>query len=94
MVKEQYRETDVIRKIAKISFGIESPHEIQQQAHIQIVSEKLYLENSSGNQDSSRTPVQYGMLDRKMGMSVKDATERLGQMIRDRTSRIRLVTNL
>jgi len=34
MVKEQYRETDVIRKIAKVSFGVESAQQIQQQAHI------------------------------------------------------------
>ncbi|EFX63814.1 hypothetical protein DAPPUDRAFT_66718, partial [Daphnia pulex] len=73
MSKEQYRDTDVIRKIAKVSFGIESPQQIQQNSHIQIVSEKLYLENSSSNQDSSRTPVPNGMLDRKMGTSVKDA---------------------
>lgn len=67
MVKEQYRETDVIRKIARVSFGIESPQQIQQQAHIQIVAQNLY------NRDASRTPMQYGMLDRRMGMSVKDA---------------------
>lgn len=67
MVKEQYRETDVVRKIAQVSFGIESPQEIQQQAHIQVVCQNLY------NRDAARTPVLYGMLDRRMGMSVKDA---------------------
>nr|SVE79940.1 EOG090X00FC [Daphnia magna] len=52
---------------ARVSFGIESPQQIQQQAHIQVVAQNLY------NRDSSRTPTQYGMLDRRMGMSVKDA---------------------
>ena len=45
---------------ARVSFGIESPQQIQQQSHIQVVAQNLY------NQGSSRTPVQYGMLDRRM----------------------------
>lgn len=60
--------TDVIRKISKVSFGVESAQQIQQQAHIHVVAKNLY------NQDAQRTPVPYGMLDRRMGMSVKDAT--------------------
>ena len=50
---------------AKVSFGIESAQEIQQQAHIQVVAQNLY------NRDASRTPVVYGMLDRRMVCSPK-----------------------
>ena len=45
---------------AKVSFGMESSHQIQQQAHIQVVAKNLY------NQDAQRTPIAYGMLDRRM----------------------------
>lgn len=43
-----------------MSFGVESPQQIQQQAHIQVVAQNLY------NRDAARTPVLYGMLDRRM----------------------------
>jgi len=67
MVKELYRETDVIRKISKVCFGVASSQQIQQQAHIQVVAQKIY------NEGPQRTPFPWGMLDRHMGMSVKDA---------------------
>ena len=41
-------------------FGVDSPQQIQQQAHIHIVAKNLY------SQDTQRTPVQYGVLDRRM----------------------------
>ncbi|XP_012276667.1 DNA-directed RNA polymerase III subunit RPC1 [Orussus abietinus] len=62
MVKEQFRETDVARKISHVSFGVDSRHNMERQAHIHVVAKNLYT------QDSQRTPVQYGVLDRRMGI--------------------------
>ncbi|XP_049812819.1 DNA-directed RNA polymerase III subunit RPC1 [Schistocerca nitens] len=67
MVKEQYRETNLARKISHVSFGVDSCHQIQQQAHLHVVAKNLY------SQDPQRTPVQYGVLDRRMGVNQKDA---------------------
>ncbi|XP_034935802.1 DNA-directed RNA polymerase III subunit RPC1 [Chelonus insularis] len=61
MVKEQYRETDIARKISHVSFGVDSRHNIERQAHIHVVAKNLY------SQDSQHTPVPYGVLDRRMG---------------------------
>ncbi|CAH1795117.1 unnamed protein product [Owenia fusiformis] len=66
MVKEQFRETDLAKKISHVTFGMFSPEQMQKQAHIQVVSKNLY------NQDGSRKPIPYGMLDHKMGTSEKD----------------------
>ena len=41
-----------------VQFGIDSPEEIQQEAHIRIVSKNLY--------NDGRQPVPYGVLDRQM----------------------------
>ena len=41
-------------------FGVDSPQQIQQQAHIHVVAKNLY------SQDTQRSPVQYGVLDRRM----------------------------
>ncbi|EAT37385.1 AAEL010617-PA [Aedes aegypti] len=68
MPKEQFREADVIKKISHVSFGIDSAELIQQEAHLHVVAKNLY------NQDANRTPVTYGVLDRRMGVSQKDAT--------------------
>lgn len=51
-----------------VSFGIDSAELIQQEAHLHVVAKNLY------NQDANRTPVTYGVLDRRMGVSQKDAT--------------------
>ncbi|KDR18934.1 DNA-directed RNA polymerase III subunit RPC1 isoform X1 [Zootermopsis nevadensis] len=67
MVKEQYRETNLARKISHVCFGVDSTHQIQQQAHIHVVAKNLY------SQDTQRTPVPYGVLDRRMGTNQKDA---------------------
>uniref|UniRef100_A0A146LPV0 DNA-directed RNA polymerase subunit n=1 Tax=Lygus hesperus TaxID=30085 RepID=A0A146LPV0_LYGHE len=67
MVKELYRETAVARKISHVSFGLDGPHAMQQQAHLHVVAKNLYA------QDSNRVPVQYGVLDRRMGTNQKDA---------------------
>ncbi|XP_043579114.1 DNA-directed RNA polymerase III subunit RPC1 isoform X2 [Bombus pyrosoma] len=61
MVKEQFRETDVARKISHVSFGVDSRHNMERQAHLHVVAKNLY------NQDVEHTPVPYGVLDRKMG---------------------------
>ncbi|KAG7257106.1 hypothetical protein CRUP_002887 [Coryphaenoides rupestris] len=66
MVKEQFRETDVAKKISHICFGIKSAEQMRQQAHIQVVSKNLY------SQDSKHTPLAYGVLDHRMGTSEKD----------------------
>ncbi|KAF3423619.1 hypothetical protein E2986_12478 [Frieseomelitta varia] len=61
MVKEQFRETDVARKISHVSFGVDSRHNMERQAHIHVVAKNLY------NQDVEHTPVPYGVLDKRMG---------------------------
>ncbi|KAM9558342.1 DNA-directed RNA polymerase III subunit RPC1 isoform 1-T1 [Salvelinus alpinus] len=66
MVKEQFRETDVAKKISHICFGMKSAEQMRQQAHIQVVSKNLY------SQDTSHTPLPYGVLDHRMGTSEKD----------------------
>ncbi|XP_064369892.1 DNA-directed RNA polymerase III subunit RPC1 isoform X2 [Dromaius novaehollandiae] len=66
MVKEQFRETDVAKKISHICFGMKSAEEMRQQAHIQVVSKNLY------SQDNHHSPLQYGVLDHRMGTSEKD----------------------
>ncbi|XP_012859703.2 DNA-directed RNA polymerase III subunit RPC1 [Echinops telfairi] len=66
MVKEQFRETDVAKKISHICFGMKSPEEMRQQAHIQVVSKNLY------SQDNNHAPLPYGVLDHRMGTSEKD----------------------
>lgn len=43
-----------------ISFGVESAESMQQQAIINVVAKNLY------NQDIQRTPVAYGVLDRRL----------------------------
>ncbi|XP_043911596.1 DNA-directed RNA polymerase III subunit RPC1 [Protopterus annectens] len=67
MVKEQFRETDVAKKISHICFGIKSSEQMRQQAHIQVVSKNLY------SQDNSHSPVQYGVLDHRMLRGVMEA---------------------
>uniref|UniRef100_UPI0037E98FD2 DNA-directed RNA polymerase III subunit RPC1 n=1 Tax=Semicossyphus pulcher TaxID=241346 RepID=UPI0037E98FD2 len=66
MVKEQFRETDVAKKISHICFGMKSAEQMRQQAHIQVVSKNLY------SQDTKHTPLSYGVLDHRMGTSEKD----------------------
>lgn len=41
-----------------VQFGMDSPEEIQQEAHIRVVSKNLYSDG--------RIPVSYGVLDRQM----------------------------
>ncbi|KAF2885542.1 hypothetical protein ILUMI_20610 [Ignelater luminosus] len=67
MPKEQYREADVARKISHVTFGVESAESMQQQAQLHVVVKNLY------NQDESRTPVPYGVLDQRMGTNQKDS---------------------
>ncbi|XP_055374770.1 DNA-directed RNA polymerase III subunit RPC1 [Condylostylus longicornis] len=65
MPKEQFREADVIKKISHVQFCIDSPQQIQQESVLRIVSKNLYGPN--------REPIPYGVLDRRMGISMKDA---------------------
>ncbi|XP_047127085.1 DNA-directed RNA polymerase III subunit RPC1 isoform X1 [Hydra vulgaris] len=66
MVKEQYREAAVGKTIGSISFGLFSADQIQQLSTVQCVTKTLY------SQDAARTPVPYGVLDKKLGISGKD----------------------
>lgn len=48
-----------------VQFGMDSPEEIQQEAHIRVVSKNLYSDG--------RQPVAYGVLDRQMVRSKRIA---------------------
>lgn len=67
MPKEQYREADVARKISHVSFGVESAESMQQQAHLHVVAKNLY------NQDVQRSPIPYGVLDKRLGTNAQDS---------------------
>lgn len=66
MVKEQFRETDVVRRITQVCFGMQSAQEMEQCSHLHVVAKNLY------NQDSQRTPKEHGVLDLRMGTSQKE----------------------
>ncbi|XP_065889671.1 DNA-directed RNA polymerase III subunit RPC1-like [Dysidea avara] len=68
MVKEQFHETGIDKKISKMRFTLLSSSEMQRLAHVHVVNKALYL------QDNSREPAVFGVLDRRMGISSKDAT--------------------
>ncbi|XP_029660797.1 DNA-directed RNA polymerase III subunit RPC1 isoform X2 [Formica exsecta] len=63
MVKEQFRETNVASKISHISFEADNMHNMLMQSSVPVITKNLY------NEDVERTPVMYGMLDRRMGIS-------------------------
>lgn len=67
MPKEQYRETDVAKKISHVTFSVDSASDIQQAAHIQVITKNLYT------QEGARQPAPYGVLDRRMGTNQKSA---------------------
>ncbi|CAL1677654.1 unnamed protein product [Lasius platythorax] len=62
MVKEQFRETNVANEISHISFEADNMHNILMQSSVQVISKDLY------NEDVGRTPVNHGVLDRRMGV--------------------------
>ncbi|XP_050732253.1 DNA-directed RNA polymerase III subunit RPC1-like [Eriocheir sinensis] len=66
-MKEQYRETDVVRNIVNIQFGVLSPQDMQQLSHVHVVSSELY-----SNAAATRQPAPHGVLDLMMGTSQKD----------------------
>lgn len=43
-----------------VSFGVDSRHNMERQAHLHVVAKNLY------NQDVEHTPVPYGVLDKRM----------------------------
>uniref|UniRef100_A0A8B9JBA6 DNA-directed RNA polymerase subunit n=1 Tax=Astyanax mexicanus TaxID=7994 RepID=A0A8B9JBA6_ASTMX len=55
-----------VSRESHICFGMKSAEQMRQQAHIQVVSKNLY------SQDTSHTPLSYGVLDHRMGTSEKD----------------------
>lgn len=42
MVKEQFRETDLAKKISHVTFGFMSPEQMQRTSHLQVVNKTLY----------------------------------------------------
>lgn len=60
-MKEQYRETDVVRNILDIQFGVLSAQDMQQLSHAHVVSSELYTSTAG-----SRQPAAHGVLDRRM----------------------------
>lgn len=45
---------------SEVSFGVDSRHNMGKQAHLHVVAKNLYC------QDGNRTPVTYGVLDKRM----------------------------
>ncbi|KAK7603430.1 hypothetical protein V9T40_003429 [Parthenolecanium corni] len=66
MVKEQYRFSEDTKKVSRIKFCVNSHHDIERQALMKVISRELY------SQDPIRTPIQNGVLDRRMGVNQKD----------------------
>ncbi|CAL4127007.1 unnamed protein product, partial [Meganyctiphanes norvegica] len=67
-MKEQYRQTDLVRNITDIQFGVLTAQDMQQLSHAHIVSSDLYTNNAV-----TRMPAEHGVLDKRMGVSQKDA---------------------
>ncbi|KAG0713116.1 DNA-directed RNA polymerase III subunit RPC1 [Chionoecetes opilio] len=66
-MKEQYRETDMVRNIVDIQFGVLSAQDMQQMSHAHVVSSELYSAPAV-----TRQPAPHGVLDLRMGTSQKD----------------------
>lgn len=80
MVKEQFREVDVAKKISHVTFGLMSPNQMQQASHIHVVCNDLY------SQGGGRKPVPHGVLDHRMGTSERDNNcETCGKCLADCT---------
>ena len=65
MVKDLFRESNVSHKISAVCFGMQTPQEMQSAAHLEVVSKNFY------DNGPDRVPVANGVLDNKMGTSVK-----------------------
>ncbi|XP_029638657.1 DNA-directed RNA polymerase III subunit RPC1 isoform X1 [Octopus sinensis] len=80
MVKVQFREADVAKKISHVTFGLMSKNQMQQASHIHVVSKDLYI------QGAIRKPVVHGVLDHRMGTSERDSNcETCGKCLADCT---------
>ena len=42
MVKEQFRETDSVRRISHVCFGMQDAQQVEQYSHLQVVAKNLY----------------------------------------------------
>ncbi|CAB0042436.1 unnamed protein product [Trichogramma brassicae] len=62
MEKEMYRETDRVKKISNVTFGVDSSHRMKLQSHMQVVCHELYTPDD-------HKPLQNGLLDSRMGSS-------------------------
>ena len=58
MVKEQFRETDTVRRISHVCFGMQSALEMEQCANIHVVATNLYNQ-ASQRKSLYRQIVQY-----------------------------------
>jgi DNA-directed RNA polymerase III subunit RPC1 len=67
-MKEQFRDTNVAKKIGHIQFGLFSSESMRRQAHLHVVNNSLY-----SSDDNTHTPTQYGVLDNRMGTGRKGA---------------------
>jgi hypothetical protein len=65
MVKEQFRETNIVNQICAVKFEPFSAKDISKQACIQVVNRNLYL------QDSAHKAVPFGVLDNRMVSSLE-----------------------
>ncbi|KAK6965965.1 DNA-directed RNA polymerase III subunit RPC1 [Biomphalaria glabrata] len=78
MVKEQFRETDLAKKISHVTFGSMSPEQIQRASHLHVVNKTLY------SQDARNKPCPNGVLDHRMGTSEKEnSCETCGKVLAD-----------
>lgn len=64
MRKEIFRDADGSQKISHISFGMMSDEEMQKASHLSVVNRELY-------QGAERSPIPFGVLDRRLGTSSK-----------------------
>ncbi|XP_045464776.1 DNA-directed RNA polymerase III subunit RPC1 [Harmonia axyridis] len=60
MTKDQFRQTNVAKAISAIKFCVESPSDMERQARLEIFQSNMY-------DQGPRTPIPYGVLDRKLG---------------------------
>ena len=63
--KHQYREANVNYKISQIQFCLFSKQQMEQHAHLQVMSDRIY----TGAEEGHKMPATDGVLDRRMGLS-------------------------
>ncbi|XP_044760580.1 DNA-directed RNA polymerase III subunit RPC1-like [Coccinella septempunctata] len=75
MPKDQFREIHVAKDISAIKFCVDSPSDMQMHARLQIFQTNMY-------DQGPRTPVPYGVLDRRLGsLSNAERCETCGETL-------------